>query len=84
MPPPCKPEATPTDLITVYCALPPRQRQQRFFSTADIATQYGIAQRTVQDWISNGLIAAVKVGKKYHVDAPSVAAYLQRCAQQRE
>jgi excisionase family DNA binding protein len=78
------PSHQPVDLLKTYCALPDLERRQRFFSTTDIATRYGVAQRTVQDWISNGLIAAVKIGKKYHVDAHSVDAYLQWCAQQRE
>lgn len=72
------------NLLKMYCALPAPERRQRFFSTTDIATRYGVAQRTVQEWVSNGLIAAVKIGKKYRVDAHSVDAYLQRCAQQRE
>ncbi len=84
LPPPCKHDAAPTDLVTVYCALSHQQRQERFFGTADIADKYGIARRTIQDWISSGLIAAVKIGKKYRVEALSVEAYLQQCTERHE
>ncbi len=79
-----KPDAVPADLVTVYCALSHQQREERFFSTADIADKYDIARRTVQDWIGSGLIAAVKVGKKYRVEVLSVEAYLQRCTERHE
>ncbi len=81
MPAPGNSDASPADLVAVYCSLSHPQRQQRFLSTAAIADRYGIAQRTVQDWINIGSIAAVKVGKKYQVDARSVEAYLQHCTQ---
>ena len=84
LPPPCNTDDSLPDLTKTYCALAPAERARRFVSTADIAAQYSIAQRTFQDWISNGLLAAVKVGKKYQVDTLSVEAYLLRCAQQRE
>jgi excisionase family DNA binding protein len=77
-------DASAADPVKFYCSLSPQQRAQLFLSTAEVAAKYGIAQRTVQDWINNGLIDAVKVGKKYQVKLQSVEDYLQRCARQRE
>ena len=71
--------------LTVYLRLPESERKARFLDTLDIAQKFGLAQRTVQNWINQHLIAAVPLGKKkYKVDVQSVEAYLRRLEKQYE
>jgi len=77
-------ESDPEKLLALYCKLSNDQRKQRFADTAYVAEKYGVSQRTVQHWISNGLIKAVLVGGKYKVDLQSVEKYLQQCERRRE
>lgn len=71
-------------LVDLYCHVPDDQRQRRLVDTACAAAKYGVAQRTVQHWVSNGLIAAVLVGKKYKVDLQSVELFIRQGGQKRE
>lgn len=68
-------------LIDLYFSLSKEKRNDRFVSTSDAADIVGISQRTVQDWISWGKIAAVKVGKKYLVDIESLRLYIKSQSQ---
>jgi hypothetical protein len=71
-------------LLQLYCSLPAEERDTQFLSTASIAEKYGLPPRTVQHWIDYRWIAALKIGRKYKVYAPSVIDFLHRCARQRE
>lgn len=77
-------ESDPEKLLALYCKLSDDQRKRRFAGTACVAEKYDVSQRTVQHWISNGLIKAVLVGGKYKVDLQSVETYIQQCEQRRE
>jgi len=65
------PKADPA-LIELYLRLDPIQRRQAFLPTRDAAREIGVAQRTLQTWISEGKLAAVRVGGRYLVHAPSL------------
>jgi excisionase family DNA binding protein len=39
-----------------------------YLTTNKIAQRFNVSQRTVRNWISKGLIPAVKVGKKWMVE----------------
>ena len=75
---------TAEKLAQKYLGLTERERQSMFADTSVVAVKYEIPQRTLQHWISDGLVAAVKVGKKYKVYVPSLAAYVQDCARRQE
>jgi hypothetical protein len=70
-------ESEPENLLALYCQPSDDQRKRRFADTACAAEKYSVSQRTVQHWVSTGLIEAVLAGGKYKVD-------LQQCAQRRE
>ena len=59
-------------LIELYLRLDPVARRQVFLTTRDAARDIGVAQRTLQTWISEGRLAAVRVGGRYLVHAPSL------------
>ena len=78
-------DATPSELLTLYWQLSEADRQKHFANTHDAAARYGIPQRTLQRWVSYGLIAAIPFGKKkYYVCLLSVEAFLQRCVTERD
>jgi excisionase family DNA binding protein len=39
-----------------------------YLTTRKIANRYNVTQRTVRNWISKGLIPAIRVGKKWMVE----------------
>jgi len=39
-----------------------------YLTTRKIANHFNITQRTVRNWISKGLIPAIKIGKKWMVE----------------
>ena len=59
-------------LIELYLRLDLVERRQTFLSTRDAANEIGVAQRTLQTWIAEGKLAAVRVGGRYLVHAPSL------------
>jgi hypothetical protein len=65
-------------LIDYYFELSDSQRKKYFLDTYDLAKKYGIAQRTVQEWINLGRIEAVLVGKKYKVYLPSFESHIRQ------
>ncbi len=77
-------ESDPENLLTLYSRLSVKERKEQFAGTAFVAKQYGVSQRTVQRWISNGLIEAVLIGAKYKIELQSVEEFLKQLAQQRE
>lgn len=65
------------DLLSLYLSLPEEKRKQKFVSTSEAARMVGLAQRTIQLWIEVGLIAAIRIGRKYQVSTDSLRAYLK-------
>jgi excisionase family DNA binding protein len=59
-------------LIELYLRLDPLERRQTFLTTRDAARDIGVAQRTLQTWIAEGKLAAVRVGGRYLVHGPSL------------
>lgn len=69
------------DLLGLYLSLPEEKRQQKFANTSDTARMVGLSRRTIQMWIEGGLVAAIKVGRKYQVSLDSLWAYLKSRAE---
>jgi excisionase family DNA binding protein len=65
------------DLLSLYLSLPGEKRQQKFVNTSEAARMVGLSRRTIQMWIEGGLIAAIKIGRKYQVSLDSLTAYLK-------
>lgn len=72
--------AEPTSLLDTYLKMPVAKRKERFASTYDVARMLNLTRHTIQNWINQGWIAAVRIGKKFQVDLCSVEAYLRKRA----
>ena len=64
-------------LTELYLRLEPGERRQTFITTRDAARDIGVAQRTLQTWIAEGRLAAVRVGGRYLVHAPSLESFVR-------
>jgi excisionase family DNA binding protein len=64
-------------LTEIYLRLDPVERRRTFLSTRDAARDIGVAQRTLQTWIAEGRLAAVRVGGRYLVHAPSLESFVR-------
>lgn len=65
------------DLLSLYLSLPEEKRKQKFANTSEAARMVGLSRRTIQMWIEGGLIAAIKIGRKYQVSLDSLRDYLK-------
>jgi excisionase family DNA binding protein len=65
-------------LIELYLRLEPIERRRIFLTTRDAARGIGVAQRTLQTWIAEGKLAAVRVGGRYLVHGPSLEAFVRQ------
>lgn len=65
------------DLLSLYLSLPQEKRRQKFAGTSEAAAMVGLSQRTIQMWIEVGVIAAIKIGRKYQVSLDSLRAFLR-------
>jgi excisionase family DNA binding protein len=61
------------DLVRDYLRLSPEERRRLFITTRQAAHQVGTAQRTVQSWINEGKLEAIRLGGRYLVHAESLA-----------
>lgn len=61
------------DLVRQYLRLPHDERRRLFLSTRQAADLLGTAQRTVQSWIMEGKLDAIRLGGRYLVHADSLA-----------
>lgn len=41
--------------------------EQKMFGCKEVAKRYGVKAQTVRNWIKNGYIPAVKIGKQFFV-----------------
>lgn len=63
--------------MSLYLSLAGEKRRQKFANTSEAARLVGLSRRTIQMWIEGGLIAAVKIGRKYQVSLDSLRDYLK-------
>jgi excisionase family DNA binding protein len=68
----------PSGLTEIYLRLDPIERRRTFLTTRDAARDIGVAQRTLQTWIAEGRLAAVRVGGRYLVHAPSLEGFVRQ------
>jgi excisionase family DNA binding protein len=68
------------ELVDLYLSVHEDERRLLFDSTATISSNYGIAQRTLQRWIEEGSILAIRTGGKYQIYLPSVKRYIADCS----
>lgn len=61
------------DLVRQYLRLPTEERRRLFLTTRQAAGVVGTAQRTVQSWIVEGKLEAIRIGGRYLVHAESLA-----------
>jgi excisionase family DNA binding protein len=66
------PAGSNNGLTELYLRLDPIERRRLFRTTRDAAREIGVAQRTLQTWIAEGKLAAVRVGGRYLVHTPSL------------
>ena len=64
-------------LVDHYLRLDPAERRRAFRSTRDAARVLGVAQRTLQTWIVEGKLAAVRVGGRYLIDVESLESFVR-------
>jgi excisionase family DNA binding protein len=64
-------------LKELYLRLDPVERRRIFLTTRAAAREIGVAQRTLQTWIGEGKLAAVRVGGRYLVHAPSLESFVR-------
>lgn len=65
-----------TALLDLYLALPTKQRDEQFVSTARAAEVAGVSQRTIQFWIDSGGLSAIRIGRNYRVSLDSLRKYM--------
>lgn len=66
------------ELLKRYLSLSPEQREGEFADTSRVAEITGLSQRTVVNWIREGRIRALRIGKKYQVVLATLHEYLQK------
>jgi excisionase family DNA binding protein len=64
-------------LVDYYLRLDPAERRRTFVNTREAAAWIGVAQRTLQNWINEGKIEAVRVGGRYMVLCASLEQFLR-------
>jgi excisionase family DNA binding protein len=60
------------DLVRQYLRLPDEERRRLFLTTRQAAGLLGTAQRTVQSWIIEGKLEAIRLGGRYLVHTDSL------------
>jgi excisionase family DNA binding protein len=65
-------------LLECYLRLPVSQRENHFVDTAVAAGITGLSRRTIQWWVEIGLVRAVKIGRRYHIDRNSLMSHLEK------
>jgi excisionase family DNA binding protein len=68
------------ELLDFYLSLASDERKLQFAPTAEAANNFGISQRTLQRWIEEGSILAIRAGGKYQVYLPAVERYIAGCS----
>jgi excisionase family DNA binding protein len=71
-------------LVDFWFALSAKERANEFIDTSTAAELAAVSQRTIRFWIDDGLIQALKVGKKYQIQKRSVKDYIVHCEDEAE
>jgi len=64
-------------LLELWLSLPADGRDREFATTVRAAKIAGVALRTMQDWVSGGVIPSVRIGSRYRVHLPSLLKFLE-------
>lgn len=75
-----KDEEPQNKLLKQFLEMSVEQRPNHFADTSTVANLVGRSSRTIELWISQGYISAVRVGGRYEVLLQSVHDYLRQCA----
>jgi excisionase family DNA binding protein len=67
------------ELLALYRKLPATERAAQFQSTRNISKTYSVPKRTVQRWVNEGWVAAVRIGGRHLVHVPSFDEFLHSC-----
>jgi excisionase family DNA binding protein len=67
---------TVTQLLELYLSTPSNQRDKKFVSTSRAAELAGVCNRTIQIWIDQGDLSAIRVGRNYKVSLDSLREYM--------
>jgi len=59
-------------LLERWLQLSKEEKSRQFADTASAAEVAGVSQRTIQNWIDSGSVAAIRVGKKFRVSLLSL------------
>ena len=68
------------ELLDLYLSITPDERKLLFASTATAAGNFGISQRTLQRWIEEDSIFAIRAGGKYQVYLPAIEQFIANCS----
>lgn len=64
-------------LVNYYLRLDPIERRRVFVNTREAARFVGVSQRTLQSWIIEGKVEAVRVGGRYMVLCDSLERFVR-------
>ncbi len=67
------------ELLDEWLSLSIAERTKLYADTALAAERAGVSRRTIQDWIAEGKVMALRVGKKYYVRLKSMESHLHDC-----
>lgn len=73
-------EEAQDELLQKFLETPVKERPKYFADTSTVANLVGRSSRTIELWISQGYIRAVRIGGKYEVLLQSVHDYLRQRA----
>lgn len=64
-------------LLATFLSMPKPERHLRFIDTREAAGHAGVSRRTVQRWIDEGKVDAVRTGHRLWVDLTSLVRFLR-------
>ncbi len=64
-------------LLATFLSLPKPERHLRFIDTREVASHAGVSRRTVQRWIDEGKVDAVRSGHRLWIDLTSLVRFLR-------
>jgi hypothetical protein len=67
------------ELLSLFLSATPDERRFLFAPTAKAASDFRLSQRTLQLWIEQGCVLAIRNGRNYQVYLPDVERYIVNC-----
>jgi excisionase family DNA binding protein len=67
----------PRSLVERYLRLDPVERRRSFLSTREAARSIGVAQRTLQAWVGEGKLEAIRVGGRYLIEVSTLECFIR-------